>query len=111
MNERELDRVWKALSDKSRRRILDLLGERPHTTGELAARFRTSRFAVMKHLAVLERARLVLVERRGRQRWNHLNAAPIQQIYERWISPHQARWAASLLRLKRTVEKRRENDD
>ena len=107
MSERELERVWKALSDKSRRRILDLLRERPHTTGELAARFRTSRFAVMKHLAVLERAGLVLVERRGRQRWNYLNAAPIQQIYERWISPYQARWAASLLALKRSVESKK----
>lgn len=96
--------VWKALSDPSRRRILDLLRQRPRTTGELAGRFRTTRFAVMKHLGVLERARLVTVRRRGRERWNHLNAVPLQQIYERWISPYEAEWAASLLRLKRSAE-------
>ena len=96
--------VWKALSDASRRRILDLLRRQPRTTGELAGRFRTTRFAVMKHLGVLERARLVTVRRRGRERWNHLNAVPLQQIYERWISPYEAEWAASLLRLKRSAE-------
>jgi len=96
--------VWKALSDPSRRRILDLLRLRPRTTGELAGRFRTTRFAVMKHLGVLERARLVTIRRRGRERWNHLNAVPLQQIYERWISPYEAEWAASLLRLKRSAE-------
>jgi len=96
--------VWKALSDPSRRRILDLLRRQPRTTGELAGRFRTTRFAVMKHLGVLERARLVTVRRRGRERWNHLNAVPLQQIYERWISPYEAEWAASLLRLKRSAE-------
>ncbi len=96
--------VWKALSDPSRRRILDLLRQSPRTTGELAGRFRTTRFAVMKHLGVLERARLVTVRRRGRERWNHLNAVPLQQIYERWISPYEAEWAASLLRLKRSAE-------
>ena len=100
--------VWKALSDPSRRRILDLLRHSPRTTGELAGRFRTTRFAVMKHLGVLERARLVTVRRRGRERWNHLNAVPLQQIYERWISPYEVEWAASLLRLKRSAELKHE---
>jgi len=58
----------------------------------------------MKHLAILERAGLVVVRREGRQRWNHLNAVPIRQIYERWISGYQGLWATSLLKLKRHVE-------
>ena len=58
MSDHTLTPVWKALADPSRRRILDLLRRRPHTTGELAEQFATSRFAVMKHLKVLEGAGL-----------------------------------------------------
>lgn len=99
----DLGPVWKALKDPSRRRILDLLKARPRTTGELANAFPVSRFAVMKHLKVLTGAGLVLVRREGRERWNHLNAVPIQRIYERWISPFQAHWAAAILRLEQGV--------
>ena len=98
------DAVWKALADPTRRRLLDLLKAGPRTTGALAARFPVSRFAVMKHLAILERAGLIIVRREGREGWNHLNAVPLRQIYERWISGYADQWAASLLRLKRTVE-------
>jgi DNA-binding transcriptional ArsR family regulator len=97
----DLTPVWKALADPTRRRLLDLLRARPRTTGELAARVPLSRFAVMKHLGVLARARLVLVRRRGRERWNHLNAVPIRRIYERWLSPYEARGG-----LERAVEGR-----
>ncbi len=96
--------VWKALADPTRRRLLDRLKTGPRTTGELCVRLPLSRFAVMKHLAILERAGLVIVERRGRERWNHLNAVPIRQLYERWISEYAGFWATSLLRLKRQVE-------
>ena|SRR5574341_10995 len=104
--QRELEAVWKALADPTRRRILDLLRERPRTTNGLAAAFPVSRFAIMKHLRVLERAGLVLVERRGRERWNHLNAVPLRQIYDRWISGYADQWAGSLVRLKRHVEEK-----
>ncbi len=100
----DLPTVWKALADPTRRRLLDLLREGPRTTGDLCARFPLSRFAVMKHLAILERAGLIIVERQGRERWNHLNAVPIRQIYERWISGYAGAWASSLLRLKCRVE-------
>jgi len=98
--------VWRALADATRRGILDLLRQRPMTTGELADRFEVSRFAVMKHLGVLVEAGLVLVERRGRERWNHLNTVPIREIYRRWIRPFEARRADGLLRLKRQLETR-----
>jgi len=98
------DRVFKALADATRRRILDLLRARPRTTGELASQFECTRFAVMKHLRVLEEARLVLVRRRGRERWNVLNPVPIRQLYRRWIRPFEAERADALLRLKKVVE-------
>jgi len=98
------DLAWKALADPTRRRILDLLRERPRTTGELDEAFETTRFAVMKHLKVLVAAGLVVVERRGRERVNHLNPVPIQRIYRRWIRPFEAERADSLLRLKRRLE-------
>jgi DNA-binding transcriptional ArsR family regulator len=102
----ELGPVWKALADPIRRRMLDLLRERPRTTGELCRSFeKLSRVGAMKHLSVLVAAQLVAVERRGRERWNFLNVVPLQQIYERWMRPYEARWATSLLWLKHSVEK------
>ena len=104
------DAVWSALNDASRRRMLDLLRDRPMSTGELADRFEFSRFAVMKHLKVLVAAGLVVVERRGRKRINHLNAVPIQQIYRRWIRPFEHVPADRLLRLKAAAEAAGEKD-
>ena len=98
--------VWRALGDPTRRKILDLLRARPRTTGELAAEFAVTRFAVMKHLSVLTASCLVLVERRGRERYNHLNTIPIQQIYRRWIRPFEAKRADPMLRLKAQLEAR-----
>ena len=102
-----LDTVWKALSDPCRRHLLDLLRDGPRTTGDLSEHFDTSRFAVMKHLRVLEEAGLVIVQRQGRERWNYLNPVPIQAIYERWITPYAGLWANELLDLKHTVEQRK----
>ncbi len=98
------DSVWRALADPTRRRILDLLRKNSRTTGELAAEFPVTRFAVMKHLAVLVEAGLVLVERRGRERLNHLNTVPIQAIYRRWIRPFEQHPADRLLHLKDRIE-------
>lgn len=105
MKDDELTPIWKALSDPTRRRILDLLKERPRTTGELCDAFEElSRFAVMKHLAVLAGAELVIVRPNGRERWNHLNAVPLQRIYERWLRPYEAEWAAKLIQLQQHIE-------
>jgi DNA-binding transcriptional ArsR family regulator len=98
--------VWKALADPTRRAILDLLRDRARTTGELSGAFpEVSRFAVMKHLGVLEEAGLVVVRRQGRERWNHLNGVPLRVVYERWMGRYADRWADSLLRLKETAER------
>ena len=105
MDDDTLTPIWKALSDPTRRGILDLLKQQPRTTGEVSENFdHLSRFAIMKHLSVLEEAGLIVVRPKGRERWNHLNAVPLQQIYERWIRPYEAHWASSLLNLKSVSE-------
>lgn len=103
--EDSLDPVWKALSDPTRRTILDVLRDRPRTTTEIVERFsRLSRFGVMKHLEVLRQAQLVSTREAGRQRVNSLNVVPIRQIYERWVGPFQELWSGELLGIKDMAE-------
>ena len=64
-----------------------------------------TRYGVMKHLSVLESAGLVTVRRRGRERWNHLNAVPLRQIYRRWVGKYQELWSSNLLQLKDALER------
>jgi uncharacterized protein YndB with AHSA1/START domain/DNA-binding transcriptional ArsR family regulator len=98
------DRVWRALADPTRRRILDLLRDEPRTTGTLVAAFPdVTRFAVMKHLTALERANLVVVRRKGRERWNHINVVPLRRAYERFLRPYADAGAQALLRLSDAV--------
>lgn len=98
------DAIWSALSDASRRRMLDLLRQKSMTTGELCDHFDFTRFAVMKHLKTLQVAGLVLVERRGRERINHLNPVPLQAMYRRWIRPFETLPADRLLKLRSIAE-------
>lgn len=100
-----LDTVWRALADPTRRGILDELRHGPRTTGSLVGAVGgLSRYAVMKHLGVLEEAGLTFHEKRGRERWNHLNAAPLRQIYDRWVTRFEDCWAGPLANLKRAIE-------
>lgn len=102
----QFDRVFKALGHAVRRQILDDLKDQPLTTGRLVAHFpELDRCTVMQHLKVLEEADLVIPVRKGRERWNHLNPLPIQEIYERWIGPHAAGATSRLGRLKRDLER------
>lgn len=99
------DAVWRALADPTRRGLLDLLRDGPRTTGALVAGFPAiTRFGVMKHLGVLEWAGLVVVERRGRERWNHLNPVPLRRVYGRWVGSHEDHLAGSLIRLQQDLE-------
>jgi DNA-binding transcriptional ArsR family regulator len=100
-----LDDLWRALSDPTRRQILDLLRESPRTTGQLALAFPQSRYAIMKHLDVLVATGLVIVTREGRERWNRINPVPLRELYERWVQPFEALWAGSAIRLKRLAER------
>ena len=100
------DAVFKALGHRVRRRILDFLKTEPRTTGMLCDLMpEHDRCTVMQHLKVLEDAELVFPIRKGRERWNHLNVAPIQEIHERWIGPHAAHATARLAKLKRDLER------
>jgi DNA-binding transcriptional ArsR family regulator len=86
--------------------MLDRLRAGPCTTGALAEAFPDlTRFAVMQHLTVLVAADLVLVQREGRERWNHLNAVPIQRLHDRWVSRYEAFWALGLDELRRRAER------
>ena len=101
----KLDPVWKALSDPTRRAILDFLRPESRTTTEIVEMFpHISRFGVMKHLEVLREAGLVNTREDGRQRVNSLNVVPIRQIYERWVGPYQELWTSELLRIKEFAE-------
>src|SRR6188472_2644809 len=102
----DLDPIWKALSDETRRTILDFLRSGPKPTTAIVEQFPDlSRFAVMKHLDVLRQAALVLTREEGRQRINSLNAVPIRMIYERWVSNYEGLWANALLRVKEAAER------
>ena len=103
--ELETDIVWKALSDPTRRRILDLLRDGPKTTTEIVEAFPDmTRHAVMKHISVLREASLINTAKDGRKRENSLNPVPIREIYERWMGPFAELWSSTLLRVKDDVE-------
>lgn len=83
------DRVFKALSSNTRRRILDVLRESSRTTGALCAQFpELDRTTVLQHLRVLERAELVTGRKIGRERHLALAPLPIKRIYDRWIGEY-----------------------
>jgi DNA-binding transcriptional ArsR family regulator len=105
-NAERYDRIFKALGSQVRRQILDDLKDQPLTTGTLCAHFpELDRCTVMQHLGVLEDAGLVIAERKGRARWNHLNPLPIHDIHERWIGPHAAGAVGKLAKLKQALER------
>ncbi len=109
---KNLDHIWKALSDATRREILDLLRDGPRQTTEIVDEFpQLSRFGVMKHLDVLREVGLVNTRSEGRRRINSLNVNPIRQIMERWISKYEAYWTNALLRVKDAAEDDANEDD
>jgi uncharacterized protein YndB with AHSA1/START domain/DNA-binding transcriptional ArsR family regulator len=99
------DLVFRALADPSRRMLLDSLNARTgQTLRELCAGLDMARQSVSKHLAVLEEANLVTTVRRGREKLHYLNAAPISEIANRWISQYDAGRVAALADLKKALE-------
>ncbi|OCO98182.1 MULTISPECIES: helix-turn-helix transcriptional regulator [unclassified Ensifer] len=99
------DLVFKALANGLRRQMLDALKHAPRTTGMLCEQFGSlDRCTVMQHLKVLEEAELVLVRREGRERWNHLNALPIQAIHDRWISQYAGHAMSILSALQQNLD-------
>jgi uncharacterized protein YndB with AHSA1/START domain/DNA-binding transcriptional ArsR family regulator len=100
-----MDDIFRALADPSRRLLLDSLNERNgQTLRELCSRLDMARQSVSKHLAVLEAANLVTTVRRGREKLHYLNAAPINEITERWITRYEQDRVHALADLKRALE-------
>jgi DNA-binding transcriptional ArsR family regulator len=100
-----MDEVFKALADPTRRHLLDeLFDQDGQTLSALEQRLPMSRFGVAKHLKVLEEAGLVTTRRRGREKLHFLNAVPIREVHDRWVSKYAEPWAAALTGLKRDLE-------
>jgi DNA-binding transcriptional ArsR family regulator len=100
-----MDRVFKALADPSRRRLLDRLRARNgQTLSELGSGLDMTRQAVAKHLALLEAANLIATRKRGREKLHYLNPVPIHGIYERWIGKFERHRLQALSDLKKPLE-------
>jgi len=106
------DRLFKALADPTRRRLLDRLhADNGQTLGELCRRMGMSRQAVSKHLGLLEEANLVAVVWRGREKLHYLNPAPLVEMHDRWIGKFERRRVEALADLKRALEELQGEDD
>jgi DNA-binding transcriptional ArsR family regulator len=101
-----MDEVFRALADPSRRSLLDqLFAEDGQTLSALEERLPMTRFGVMKHLGILERAGLVVTRRRGREKLHYLNPVPIRLVHDRWVSKYVEPWVAGLSELKDDLER------
>jgi uncharacterized protein YndB with AHSA1/START domain/DNA-binding transcriptional ArsR family regulator len=101
----DVDPVFRALADPTRRSLLDeLFREDGQTLSALVGRFSMTRIGVMKHLKLLEEAGLVATKRRGREKLHFLNPVPIRLVHDRWVSKYTESWAAALVGLKSRLE-------
>src|SRR5262245_39409818 len=101
----EMDAIFRALADASRRELLDRLYERGgQTLGELCEGLAMSRQAVTKHLLILEAANLVVTLWRGREKLHYLNPVPIHELAERWIRKYERGRLRALAELKKNLE-------
>jgi uncharacterized protein YndB with AHSA1/START domain len=105
----DVDEVFRALADPTRRSLLDELFARDgQTLGMLEERFSMTRFGVMKHLKVLEDAGLVVTRRSGREKLHFLNPVPIRLVHDRWVSKFSEPWVAGLSEIKERLERQME---
>jgi len=103
----DIDPVFKALADRSRRKLLDVLySNNGQTLTELCEHLDMTRQAVTQHLALLEQANLVVTSRRGREKLHYLNPVPVHEIYERWIRKFERSRLQALHDLKQQLEEK-----
>jgi DNA-binding transcriptional ArsR family regulator len=101
----DMDNVFKALADSSRRQLLDQLHmNNGQALGELCKHLDMTRQAVTKHLVILGEANLITVEWRGREKLHYLNPLPISEIYRRWIGKYDQHRVEALNELKQQLE-------
>jgi DNA-binding transcriptional ArsR family regulator len=104
-SENVVDKVFKALADSSRRKLLDELHKNNgQSLGQLSELLDMTRQAVTKHLVILEEANLVAIVWRGRQKLHYLNPMPIHEIYGRWIGKYERHRLEALSELKKGLE-------
>ena len=107
-----MDKVFKALADPTRRKLLDRLhAENGQTLGEMCERLAMTRQAVTKHLVLLEQANLVATVRRGREKLHYLNPVPIHEIAQRWIGKFERQRLQVLSDMKKALEEGTSNDE
>jgi len=100
-----MDAVFKALADRSRRKLLDVLHKNNgQTLADLSGHLEMTRQAVSKHLGLLEAANLVAIVWQGREKLHYLNPAPLHEIHERWISKYERHRLQALSDLKQGLE-------
>ena len=100
-----MDKVFKALADPTRRKLLDRLhAENGQTLSDLCERLEMTRQAVTKHLVLLEEASLVVTLKRGREKLHYLNPVPIHEIAERWIGKFERSRLDALSAMKKALE-------
>ncbi|SRR5258706_4693038 len=90
--------IFEALADPTRRRILDLLRERPHLVGELVNQLKISQPLMSKHLRVLREVGLVQVRQDAQRRWYTLRPEPLVEV-DTWLTSYRHLWEARLDRL------------
>lgn len=101
----DIDKVFKALADPTRRRLLDQLhGDNGQTLGALCEHMDMSRQAVTQHLQLLEEANLVAVVWQGREKLHYLNPVPLHEIQARWINKFERNRLDALHTLKQKLE-------
>ncbi len=101
----DIDAVFRALADPSRRKLLDrLYAANGQTLTALAQDLQMTRQAVTKHLAILEAANLIATVWRGREKLHYLNPVPIHEIHERWIGKFEKQRLRALHDLKKNLE-------
>jgi DNA-binding transcriptional ArsR family regulator/uncharacterized protein YndB with AHSA1/START domain len=79
--------IWQALADPTRRMLIDRLSQGPLSTSALCEGVAMTRYGVMNHIGILERAGIITARRHGRMRFNHLNVAPLVALYDQWLTP------------------------
>lgn len=100
-----MDDVFHALAHNMRRQILDFVMVNPGClSGEICAQFDVSRIAVSKHIKILEKADLLVIEKAGRMRLHYFNALPIQAIYDRWTNEYSQFFASKMNLFKQQLE-------
>jgi DNA-binding transcriptional ArsR family regulator len=101
----DIDKVFKALADPGRRRLLDQLHlENGQTLSALCVHMDMTRQAVTQHLQLLEEANLVAIVWHGREKLHYLNPVPLHEIHERWIGKFERSRLGVLRKLKQKLE-------